>query len=273
MHRAVEEACREHGRTDEIGSRIEYLRRAYAVEKREGPPRFTDEETRLAYAVAYHPAHAFAYLHVLLRRGIGRTVFGGMRTSPRVLVLGAGPGAETLAMLRWMETSSPELMKGARFVLVDRAEWEPTRRTVLAPTVRRSWKANRIVFDQVTSDVATDEGESFLVAEAGRADVIFCPSILSEMISERTQNQLLETLNACMDPGARLVLIDHKDLEFEHVTRQWSNRFDVIDEGSSTGVILPPPSRWVAMKLLDGRDNRIPTRSYPLAWTVLGRRG
>ena len=270
MHDAVEEACRDHGATDEIGDRISYLRRAYRTEKTAGPPQFTDEETRLAYAVAYHPGHSFAYLHLLLRKNLGRDAFGGLTSSPKVLVLGAGPGAETLAILRWMEAERPELLPGARFVLVDRADWQPTRRSVLAPTVRRSWAENRIIFDQVMSDITTDGGAEFLAAEVPQADVIFCPSIVSELISDGTQSLVLESLVAHMSPGARLVLIDHKDVEFDHVSRQWSRRFCVIAEGVTLGAILPPPTMWIGTQLLDGSENRIPTRSYPLLWSVLG---
>lgn len=271
MHRAVAEACLAHGDVESIAERIEYLRIAYASEKTAGPPRFADEETRLAYAAAYHPAHAFAYLHLLLRRNLGDAVFANVDAAPTVMVLGAGPGAETLAMLRWMQAVAPGLLEGARFVLVDRADWQPTRKSVLAPTVPGSWKSSGIVFDQFTTDLATVAGEDYLREEVGRADVIFCPSILSEMISERTEDHLMGAVHASMAPRARLLLVDHKDPEFEHVSRRWSRQFEVLEEGSSTGVIVPQPTRWVAANLLDGRNNRIPTRSYPMMWTLLGR--
>lgn len=257
---------------ERIGRQIAYLRHAYRTERLDGPPHFGDETTRLAYAAAYHPGHAFAYLHLLLRRNLGNAAFGGLKKSPKVLVLGAGPGAETLAIMRWMEAERPELLLGARFVLVDRAEWGLTRRSVLTPTVMRSWRSNRIVFDQVTSDITADEGMGFLAAEVPNADVIFCPSIVSELISDRTQGRVLESLVSHMSRDARLVLIDHKDVEFEHVSRQWSHRFNVVEEGVTLGAILPHPTMWVASQLLDGSENRIPTRSYPLLWSVLAQK-
>ena len=256
---------------EEVGQGVEYLRRQYASEKVTGPPRFDDEETRLAYAVTYHPAHSFAYLHLLLRRGLGDSIFGDLHRPPKVMVLGAGVGAETLAMLRWAEDKRPELLPGARFVLVDRASWRETRRAVLAPTVRRLWAENKIVFDEVTADLATQSGLDFVLGEAGHADVIFCPSVISEMISEHAQDGLLSAVRESLSPGAKLVLIDHKDPEFEHVSRQWSRQFLVISEGSTPGVVIPQPSAWIRSNILTGANHRIPTRSYPMAWSVLAR--
>lgn len=260
-----------HGAVEGVGKRIEYLRRQYASEKVTGPPRFEDEETRLAYAVSYHPAHAFAYLHLLLRRGLGELIFGDLLRPPKVMVLGAGVGAETLAMMRWAEDQRIELLAGARFVLVDRASWRETRRAVLAPTVRTLWAEHKVVFDEVTADLATPSGREFVLGEAGHADVIFCPSVLSEMISEHAQDGLLSAVREAISPTAKLVLIDHKDPEFEHVSRQWSRQFGVLSQGSTPGVVIPQPSPWVRAHLLTGANHRIPTRSYPMAWSVLAR--
>ncbi len=272
VHRAVEESCRRFGETGDIQSGIEYLRKRYVSEKLDGPPRFDSESVRLAYAVSYHPAHAFAYLHLLMRRGLGQVIFGDLVSPPKVLVLGAGVGAETLASLRWMSAVETRLVAGSRFVLVDRAAWETTRASVLAPTVRELWTQHKFVFDEVTSDLSSQQGLDFLREECGHADVIFCPSVISEMISEHSQNQMMEVIHETINRRAKLVLIDHKDPEFEHVSRQWARRFTVLSDGATPGVIIPQPTAWVRTHLLDGANHRIPTKSYPMAWSVLKAR-
>ena len=269
MHIALEDACIQFGSAEEISERIAYLRRSYRMERLEGPPRFDDEATRLAYAVAYHPGHAFAYLHLLLQKTLGTSAFGGIHSSPRIMVLGAGPGAETLAILRWMEAVRPELLDGAQFVMVDRAEWQSTRRSVLAPTVTRSWKDHGIRFHQETTDLTCETGLHYLATEAPQADVIFCPSVFSELIADGREGPVFESLLDHMSADTRLVLIDHKDVEFDHVSRQWSQQFRVIDEGVTLGAILPLPTMWITDRLLDGTGDRIPTRKYPLLWSVL----
>ncbi|MGA1362037.1 MAG: hypothetical protein ACO36A_03855 [Ilumatobacteraceae bacterium] len=269
MHNAVIGACTQFGDYGRIKEQIIYLRGAYDMQS-EVPPNFDDDATRLAYAVAYHPGHAFTYLSLLVRKTLGDAAFGGVNGSPSVLILGAGPGAETLAILRWMEAVRPELLDGARFVMVDRAEWQSTRRSVLAPTVIRSWKEHGIRFHQETTDISGEAGLDYLASEVPKADVIFCPSVFSELIAAGREAAVFESLLAHMAPTARLVLIDHKAVEFDHVSRQWSSHFSVLDEGLTLGAILPLPTMWLTTKFLDGSPDRIPTRKYPLLWWVLG---
>lgn len=244
---------------------------AYANERRDGPPIFDDLDTRLAYAVAYHPAHAYAYLHLLLRRDLGDVIFKGLSHPIKVLVLGAGPGAETLAVIRWMEASAPHLLGKAQFSMVDRADWTETRRSVLGPTVRESFNRHKIVFDQKAIDLSTKDGEELLSKEAPHANVILCPSVFSEMLSEGSGNFLLGSLCSLISESARLAVIDHHH-EFKDISRQWSGRLEVLSEGEAKGgVVLPHPSGWVKENLLDWSNNRKPVLRYPLAWAVLVR--
>lgn len=277
IHDALERALSDFGRLDEIRAEVVRLRRAYASRR---APNFEREASRLAYAVAYHPVHTYSYFIALSDLGLGESLFSGLKKSPTVVVLGAGLCAETLAILRWMESFDSRLLQKSRFVLADRAKWNPTRRAILTPTVKSIWKENHIEFHEETADLSSDECRTFLSVEIPRADVIICPALLSEMITERTERSLIDKILPYLPTNARLAFLDHRYKEFTHVTQQWSNKYGlkVVESGTldklrnATPLIFPPPSPWVSANILDGTDGLIPKRRpYDLSWIVVSR--
>jgi hypothetical protein len=269
VHNAVIGACTQFGDYGRIKEQIIYLRGAYDTQS-EVPPNFDDDATRLAYAVAYHPGHAYTYLSLLVRKTLGDAAFGGVTGSPTVLILGAGPGAETLAILRWMEAVRPELLDGARFVMVDRAEWQSTRRSVLAPTVSQTWKDHGVRFHQQTADITTAAGRDYLKREVPSADVIVCPSIVSEVITDGMDKDLQGWIVPYVSSGSRLVLVDHTTERYKHVAKQWSHALSVVGEGETGGFSLPSTPAWIRENLLDrSAPKLVPKESYKMTWSVL----
>ena len=142
LNTVVQSACANRD-LQAIRGKIVELRNCYKQPGVHGAPNFNSPESRLAYAVAYHPAHAFSYLHLLSRRKFGPTLFASMNRPLNVLVLGAGIGAETVAMLRWLKDANCTWFRGSRLTLVDRAPWGDMRTLILVPTIRDSFQIGR----------------------------------------------------------------------------------------------------------------------------------
>lgn len=270
-HELVEKACREHGYPERIRVKVEELRLIYRGSHALNAPNFDDSETQLAYSAAYHPAHVFGYLHLLGRRGLGSRIFDDLPDSPKVMVLGAGIGAETIASLRWLAIRKHRCLREAQFTLVDRVNWAKVRGAVLLPLISDLANQNGLRFTQHSLDLTTTKGLDFVRTRAGTADLVFLPSILTEMISENSQERFLQTLEKALRPGAKVVLIDHDFPHLRHVALQWAHAFEVVGSAAhpEDGVVFPRPSKWVKEKLLDGAMNRIPVGSYRFMWEVL----
>lgn len=270
LNTVVQEAC--VGRDlDAVRKGIVELRSYYKQRDQRGAPKFDLPETRLAYAVAYHPAHAFSYLHLLSRRQFGHTLFASMQRPLNVLVLGAGIGAETLAMLRWLHAENCSWFRGSQLTLVDRAPWADTRKLILEPMIRGPLKFLDLEIREECTDFSTPKGRDVLERLVPNADLILAPSLVTELITEHSEEQLHACLRSFMKPKSRLLLIDHGYAEFRHVTLQWSRDFtDVLSATSHCEVVINQPSDWIRRNLLVGGLST-PVTKYFMTWCLLGR--
>lgn len=271
LNAVVQEACA--GRDlDAIRDGIVELRSDYKERDLRGAPNFDSPEKMLAYAVAYHPAHAFSYLHLLSRRKFGSTLFASLHRPLNVLVLGAGIGAETLAMLRWLQGENCVWFRGSQVTLVDRAPWADTRRLILKPMIRDSLQFFDLGIRQVSTDFSTPEGHTVLTKLIPHADLILAPSLVTELITAHSEERLQICLRNFMKPGSRLLLIDHEQPEFRHVALQWSRDFtNVLNVPSQCEVAIKQPSGWISRNLLVGTDGLIPITRYSMSWYLLER--
>ena len=271
LNTVVQEACAGLD-LDAIRGGIVQLRSDYKERDLRGAPNFDLPETRLAYAVAYHPAHAFAYLHLLSRRQFGHTLFASMHRPLNVLVLGAGIGAETIAVLRWLHSQNCTWFRTSQLTLVDRAPWEDMRTSVLKPMIRDSIKFFELGNRQVRTDFSTPEGHEALKTLIPQADLILAPSLVTELITAHSEERLHICLRNFMKPGSRLLMIDHEQPEFRHIALQWSRDFtNVLNVPSRCEVAIKQPSDWISRNLLVGTDGLIPTTRYSMSWYLLER--
>lgn len=255
-----------------IRSEIEALRNHYRMPQTFGAPSFGSIETRLAYAVAYHAPHAYSYLELFSRQQFGPKLFASMHRPLNVLVLGAGIGAETLAMLRWLRAENCKWFRGSQLTLVDRARWADTRRLILQPMIRDSRRFFDLGIRQVLTDLSTPEGNEKLKELVPAADLILAPSLVTELITEHSEEQLHVCLRNFMKPNSRLLLIDHGKAEFRHVASRWSHDFkEAPNATSQCQVAIPRPSAWITKNLLIGTSGLIPNRHYELSWYLLER--
>ncbi len=271
LNTVLQEACA--GRDlDAIRDGIVELRSDYKERDLRGAPNFDSLEKRLAYAVAYHAPHAYSYLDLLSRQQFGPKLFASMQRPLNVLVLGAGIGAETLAMLRWLRAENCTWFRGSRLTLVDRAPWADTRRLILEPMIRDSIKFFELGIRQVRTDFSTSEGHEVLKKLIPEADLILAPSLVTELISEHSEEQLHVCLQSFMKPKSRLLLIDHGYAEFRHVAFQWSRDFKKVPNATSQcQVTIHRPSAWIRKNLLIRTSGLIPNTHYDLSWFLLER--
>jgi hypothetical protein len=227
----------------------------------------------LAYGAAYHPAHSFAYLHLLLRKNLGQTIFGSVSRSPRILVLGSGLAAETLAITIWLQLHAPDVLSASHFTLVDRANWIHLRQQISFPILTtKELGQQQIEVEEVTLDLAEEAGESFLAGQISSYDLIFCPSLLSEMYTEKSSKRLIEVVHSLMSPQSVLVVFDH------HLGNRWRNirkvcaeNFNFISESEKPAeIIIPAPPQWFREHLLDGSDGLKPLQTLTASWLILG---
>jgi hypothetical protein len=273
IHGSIERAYGSGNNLPAIRSAIETLRLTYQNPATMGAPSFEDEHSQAAYSVAYFPSHAFAYLHLLLRRNLGKVIFDNVSSGSRIVVLGSGVGAETLAITRWMAENSNQNFSKMSFLLADRANWRNSAFKHFDPLIDQQRKKSQLLLERVQVDLATEDGHKFIHSRVPDADIVFVPSLLTEMITEQTEVQFRENLLQALKPGSRVVLMDHRLPSFQHVSLQWSRDFKVLvhDSHEYGGVIIPPPSPWAIENLLDGTGKRSPVGSYSMSWSVLER--
>ncbi|MBM4076606.1 MAG: hypothetical protein FJ267_13325, partial [Planctomycetes bacterium] len=250
LNTVVQEAC--VGRDlDAVRNGIVDLRSHYRQPELWGAPNFDSPETRLAYAVAYHPSHAYTYLDLLSRQQFGHKLFASMQCPLNVLVLGAGIGAETLAMLRWLRAEDCSWFRGSQLTLVDRAPWADTRKLILEPMIQDPLKFLDLEIREVRTDFSTSEGHDALERLLPDADLILAPSLVTELITEHSDEKLHFCLRNFMRPGSRLLLVDHGYPNFQHVAFQWSRDFKKVPESTSRcRVEIHRPSEWIRKNLL-----------------------
>lgn len=226
----------------------------------------------MAYGAAYHPAHSFAYLHLLLRRNLGQTIFGSVSRSPRILVLGSGLAAETLAITIWLRLHAPDVLSASHFTLVDRANWINLRRRISFPTLTtKELGQQQFEVEEVTLDLADEAGESFLVGQIPSFDLIFCPSLLSEMYTERSSRRLIEVVRSFMSPQSVLVVLDHHlGDSWRNIRKECAENFNFISESEKPAeIVIPAPPQWFRGNLLDGSDGLIPLQKLTASWLIL----
>lgn len=268
VHACLEEALGSHTDPSSIREEIAQLRHLY----RNGQaPDFARESARWAYAVAYHPAHVFTYLHLLLRRELGPAMFGHTSSPPRILVLGAGAGAETAAILRWFDSTGFPHAAGTRIMLADRADWFEIRRKMIEPVVGDFARSKQIKVEHTRIDFTASGAERFLRNHGGQADLVVAPSLLTELTIPSHRMRLLGHLQNFMRPHARLAIIDHNvgTLKADSLSPRG---FRVVEQGRQDfrGAVLPKPTQWIRKHFL--RGGALSSKdSYPMVWSVLER--
>lgn len=185
-------------------------------------PDFSRPEIRLAYALASHPYHAFMSYellsqcaHVLKQQKPGEF---------SATILGAGPGAEAIALIRFLSESMPDLRR-ISLTLVDKEPgWENTRRVTLNHTAQQWW-SGELHLNHVTADLSLDDDRERVLKTLDGADLVIAQALLTEIVVGEESVNLLADLVNNFSADSLLLLCDFTRMKGFH---EWVTELDQL---------------------------------------------
>jgi hypothetical protein len=187
---------------EELRPSLKELRESYSLKT---GPDFSNPMIRLAYSLASHPYHALMSYemfsqcaHVLKARRV---------TEFSATLLGAGPGAEAIALVRLLAAKMPDL-EHITLTLVDKESgWSNTRRTTIEKTSRRWWQG-KLTINEITADLATDEGRETAIEALKDVDLVVAQAVLTEIFEGQESVHLLADVVNHFGSDSLLLLCD-----------------------------------------------------------------
>lgn len=173
-----------------------------------------------------------------------------------------------LAIATWLSAQRDADFSGLNVTLVDRANWGPTRQSVLYPVLEHLDVTIRSQFHEARLDVASSEGLQHLVDLAHEADVIVCPSLFTELAVQDSRGQVLHALGAAMRADSVLVIADHDVPNRPATQREIATHFTIHEHGRAE-VLLPPPPPAIRREYLRNEDYLRHKKNYQMEWNVL----
>ena len=261
----------------EVQNEITNLRWTYAAMARGGGgPDFGNAKIREAYALAYHPGHAHAYLQIMLEQGLGDFLIQGLGKQPSVGVLGAGAGAETLAFCTFFALRGfrPD---GATLSLVDQADWSVQRQANCFDKIQRITGTLPTKIDTFIQDLASPDAFSFLSQLVPNNDLIFCPAIYTELEVQHNGLGFINEICRLMKRQSMILVIDLAEVNgFAAACDEMARipQMQLLHRGDMTLRVPPPPDGSLARSALDGiayqiLNGRIARSSLHLSWVLL----
>jgi hypothetical protein len=261
----------------EIQTEITNLRRTYAaMAGNGGGPDFGNAKIREAYALAYHPGHAHAYLQIMLEQGLGDFLIQGLGKQPSVGVLGAGAGAETLAFCTFfaLRGFQPD---GATLSLVDQADWSVQRQANCFDKIQRMTGTLPTKIDSFIQDVASPDALSFLSQLVPNNDLIFCPAIYTELEVQHNGLGFINEVCRLMKSQSKILVIDQAEVNgFAAACNEMARipQMQLLHRGDMTLRVPAPPDGSLASSVLDGvpyqiQNGRIARKRYHFSWVLL----
>ena len=173
-------------------------------------PDFSTSQARLTYALAYHPFHSMMAYEVLSQSSHLLPIPEDGHLT--VTALGAGPGAEVLALIRVL-TQRVSPLQSIRLLLIDKEPgWKGTRQTTIEKTARRWWQGN-LEIDHITADLGTESGREQMLEAVKQSQIVLAQAILSEIRIGNESVNLLANLVTVFPSDALLVLADFSAMD------------------------------------------------------------
>ena len=261
----------------ELQTEVANLRKTYSgMARNGGGPNFSDAKVREAYALAYHPGHAHAYLQIMLNHGLGDSLIQGLGAQPSVGVLGAGAGAETLAFFCFFAHRGFQL-DGVTLSLVDQADWAVQRQECCIGKVQEITGMLPKKIDSFIQDVTSPDAFSFLSQFVPSNDLIFCPAIYTELEVKKKGHGFISDVCRLMKSQSKILVIDQAEVNgFAAACDEIAGvpQMRLIHQGNMTLRVPVPPAGSFASSVLDGvpyqiRNGRIARTKYHFSWVLL----
>ena len=261
----------------ELQTEVTNLRNTYfSMAGNGGGPNFSEAKVREAYALAYHPGHAYAYLKIMLNQGLGDSLIQELGASPSVGVLGAGAGAETLAFFCFL-ASRGRRPDGVTLGLVDQADWSVQRQASCIGKVQEITGMLPKKIDSFIQDVASPDAFSFLSQFVPSNDLIFCPAIYTELEAKKKGHGFIDQVCRLMKSQSKILVIDQAKVNgFAAACDEIAGipQMRLIHQGNMTVKVPLPPAGSFASSVLDGipyqvENGRIARSTYHFSWVLL----
>ena len=261
----------------ELQTEVTNLRKTYSgMARNGGGPNFSDAKVREAYALAYHPGHAHAYLQIMLNQGLGDCLIQGLGAQSSVGVLGAGAGAETLAFFSFFANRGlrPD---GVTLSLVDQADWSVQRQASCIGKVQEITGMLPKKTDSLIQDVVSPDALSFLSRFVPSNDLIFCPAIYTELEAKKKGHGFINDVCRLMKSQSKILVIDQAEVNgFATACDEIVSipQMRLVHQGNMTLQVPSPPAGSFASSVLDGvpyelRNGRIARTKYHFSWVLL----
>lgn len=183
---------------------LKSLRKAYRIS---GDPTYASFHDRLAYVLAYHPGHIDMAIWSL-QQSAAFIQSLDTHSSLNVTILGAGPGAELIALTRHIAEFFPNL-KTLNVTLVDRQNaWKELREIVTFPEARRQFGTRTLTIDEVEADLLVEQCRTNLTPSLARAELVISHAVLSEVASSAAGKSAIDWLCGTLQDGIPLLLVD-----------------------------------------------------------------
>lgn len=171
---------------DELSRRLPRAQAALACLRKTyrstGCPRYDTDDERLAYALAYHPVHIHMADWAFEQAGPALACLGD-RERVNVVFLGAGPGAELVALARFIAREHPEICR-IDATLVDRqAGWEDVRAIVGVSRAETLLGGRELRIETLSVDLVSEADRPRLKRALQSADLVVSHAVLSEVAS------------------------------------------------------------------------------------------
>ncbi len=244
------------------------LRACYA---RGDAPDFSDEATRGAYLLAYHPHHCVLAAEAFRAVGDDLLRISGKR-SLRVTLLGAGPAPE-LAGLTWLLRDREDLSIDVH--LIDREQgWSATRRVSIDQTLPEWWSGDLNVHPHWV-DLASTTGLAEITPLLRESDIIVAQGLVTELANPTADGQLVDHIVNSFGADTRLLIIDFDQVpRFNRVAERVSHVTGAISLAEANfDVPAARPLPILADRLFSDSDGLRPRRSLHCGLRLLARPG
>ena len=261
----------------EIQTEVTNLRKTYSgMAGNGGGPNFNDAKVREAYALAYHPGHAHAYLQIMLDQGLGDSLIQGLGAQASIGVLGAGAGAETLAFFSFFANRGFQI-DGVTLSLVDQADWAVQRQECCIGKIQEITGMLPKKIDSFIQDVVSPDAFSFLSQFVPSNDLIFCPAIYTELEAKKKGLGFINDVCRLMKSQSKILVIDQAEVNgFATACDEIVSipQMRLVHQGNMTLQVPSPPAGSFASSVLDGvpyelRNGRIARTKYHFSWVLL----